>query len=331
MRLKSFLLLLVSLVLIISGCGQSNKNQLSGKSEGEYSDFPKKPIEILVPYAPGGGTDLIARTLAKHLPKHLPNEQSITVVNQDGGGGIVGTTNFLKAKPDGYEILMAPISLFTNTVLLHDVSYEKDSFEPLVKVATARQMLLVQENAPWKDFDEWLNYVKENPGKFSYGVTAIGSKPHIAMELLAEEAGLDVKAVPYGGVGPAKTDLIGGHVDGVVGPINGSDRGTLRPLISYSGERGENSPDVPILKESGYKVTIDVIQAMFVPKDLPEEIKNILHDAIKKTMEDPDFIEEFKKTELDLTYASPEDLKEEIEAEYKLFEDMLENMDFEEE
>lgn len=324
MKLRFVLLLSVFLLLVFAGCSQNNNVESSSESG---DNFPDKTIEIVVPYAPGGGTDLIARTLAKHIPKHLPNEQSISIINKDGGGGVVGTTEFLKAQPDGYEILLGPTELFTNQPHFNELTFDKDSFEPLVKIATARQVLLVQEDAPWDNYEEWYSDVQDNPGEYSYGITAIGTTPHVAMEMLNSAVEIDTKAVPFGGVGPAKTDLQGGHVEGVVGPIVGNDKGVLRALFSFSGERGDNTPDVPTLKEEGIDIGLDVIQCAFVPKDTPKEIQNILHDAIKQTMEDPEFIEDFKSTELDLTYASGEDLKNEMNSEYSKYGEVWEDLD----
>ncbi|MFZ4453548.1 Bug family tripartite tricarboxylate transporter substrate binding protein [Salibacterium aidingense] len=330
MKFRFILFVILILSFIIAGCSQGGNNS-SGKTQEDYSDYPEKSIELVVPYAPGGGTDTIARTLAKHLPKHLPNEQSVTVINKEGGGGVVGTTEFLKADPDGHEILLAPTEIFTNQPHFKDIPFDVESLAPVVKVATARQMLLVQEDAPWTDYEEWLEHVKENPGEFSYGVTAIGVTPHVAMEMLNEEAGIESEPIPFGGVGPAKTELQGGHVDGVVGPISGSDEGTLRALFSFSGERGENSPDVPTLKEQDVDVELDVIQSLYAPKETPEEVRTIFHDAVKATMEDEEFIEEFKSTELDLTYASGEDLKAEMESEFNRYGEIWEDLELPEE
>lgn len=312
MRKVLFAFLILSLFIV--GCSQGNENGSGNKKESK-TNFPERSIELIVPYPPGGGTDLIGRAISKHISKYLPNNQTMTVINKPGGAGVVGVSDFLKAKSDGYEVLMAPISLFTNTPFQKEVAFEYDSFAPLAKIGTARQFVLVQKDAPWENFEDWLEYVKNNPNKFTYGVTGTGGVPHLAMEMLNDLQNVKTKNVAFEGAGPAKTALLGGHVEGIVAPINQADRADLRALFGFSEEKGALTQDIPLLKESGIDVGLDVIQAMFIPQGVPEEVKKILSEAIKKTVEDPEFIEDFKKTELDLTYANAEGLQKEMDAE----------------
>lgn len=327
---NKLLFLFVFAALIIAGCSQSNGEESEQEdvtddqgTEEVTSDYPNKPIELIVNYPPGGGTDLVARTLANHVHKYLPNEQSVTVVNVPGGSGVVGATEVMNAEPDGYQIGMIPTSAITIQPHYGETAYDYQSFEPIIKVATARQLLLVQKDAPWQNFEEWLDYVKENPGEFNYGTAGVGGIQHIAMEMLNEAAGIETKNVPFDGIGPAKTELIGGHVDGVVAPLNSQDEDEMRGLFSFSSEKGQATPDVPLLKDEGIDVELDVVHGLYAPLGTPEDIRQILHDAFKQTLEDPEFIEEFKKTQLDITYGSSDELRQELETQYENIGDTM--------
>lgn len=181
------------------------------------NSFPTKAIQVIVPYAAGGGNDQLARIFQIVMPKYLPNGQSIVVVNKPGGSTVIGTTEIFKAKPDGYTIGIiagAPLSVMP---AYGKTPYKHDSFQPIIKVASNPVILAVSADSSWINYDNWLDYVKKNPGKFSYSSGGAGSAPNLAMEAFNFAANVKTKHVPFDGANPAVTALLGGHVQGFAG------------------------------------------------------------------------------------------------------------------
>ncbi|MGQ7280704.1 Bug family tripartite tricarboxylate transporter substrate binding protein [Brevibacillus thermoruber] len=319
---KLFAIVTVVFTLVAAGCSQhatqSNGNQTAAGAQGSQAktDYPTKPIEIIVPYAPGGGTDSAARILTTAASKYLPNGQSIVVVNKPGGAATIGMTEVFKAKPDGYKIGMTTTGATSIQPHYGKAPYSHDSFQAVIRVLSVPQVLVVRADAPWKTFEEWLEYVKANPDTFTYGTAGAGHTAHLAMEALNMAAGIKTKHVPFDGAGPAVTALIGGHVEGAVVQVQEAkaqmDAGKIRPLINVGSSKVEAYKDVPLAKEKGYDVQVDVYTGVLAPKDTPKEIVTILHDAFKKAMEDPSVIEQFKKLGVEPAYAGPEDFQKDI-------------------
>ncbi|RNB85373.1 tripartite tricarboxylate transporter substrate binding protein [Brevibacillus nitrificans] len=315
---------LIALLLIVSGCSQNGQTSQgsstgtdsgnSGATEAAKSDFPKKPIEMIVPYEAGGANDVAARIIANAANKYMPNGQNIVIVNKPGGATIVGATELFQAKPDGYKIGMLTISTLTNRPHTGNTTFTFDSFTPVIQVFTFPQTLFVKQDAPWKTFEEWLAYVKANPGKFTYGIGASGSSAHLAMASLAGRAGLDMKAVPFSGGAPTVTALMGGHVQGAL--LQSTLAPEARKLVATSSKKSDLIKDVPLLTEKGFDVAFDEVSAILAPKDTPKEIVSILHDAVKKAMDDPQVKEELYKVGADELYASGEDFQKEVDKKF---------------
>lgn len=307
--------LLVSTLL--TACGQQGSAP-EAKTAGEY---PKKAIKMIVPFTPGGNTDLAARIIAQAANKHLPNGQTIVVENKPGGGGTVGSTEVVKTKPDGYVIGMTTGGPITIQPHFGKTAYTPDNIQPIMRVVSMSNVLVVRSDSPWKTFDEWLEYVKQNPGQFKYSTAGTGLSGHITMEALDIKAGIDTKQVPFEGAAPAITALLGSHVEGaIIGAIEAKphvDSGKLRVLINTGTMKSEAFKDIPSLKEKDIDVAVDVWTGIFAPKDLPAEIKDILHETFKKSVEDPEVIEQYKKLGIDTAYAGPDDFKKAIDTEYK--------------
>ncbi|WP_164553250.1 Bug family tripartite tricarboxylate transporter substrate binding protein [Brevibacillus marinus] len=318
---------LVSLVTAIFmlaavGCSQNAAPAPAGQTaagdQGSQTkiDYPTKPIEIIVPYAPGGGTDAAARILANAVSKHLPNGQSMVVSNKPGGAATIGMTEVFKAKPDGYTIGMTTTGATSIQPHYGKSPYTHDSFQAVIRVLSVPQVLVVRTDAPWKTFEEWLEYVKANPDKFTYGTAGAGHTAHIAMEALNMAAGIKTKHVPFDGAGPAVTALVGGHVEGAVVQVQEAkaqiDAGKIRALVNVGSNKIESYKDVPLATEKGYDVQVDVYTGVLAPKDTPPEIVSILHDAFKKALEEPEVIEQFKKIGVEPAYAGPEEFQKDI-------------------
>lgn len=320
-------LLCVSLVFILlsalalAGCGGN-----SAKDGKKDTSYPTKPITLVCQFAAGGATDLLGRALANSVSKHLG--QPVVVENKVGASGTIGTDNVLKAKPDGYTLLTTSTGNFTSTPLVQAVPYDPDKdVRHIINIATQPIMLVVPADSQWKTIDEFVAYVKQNPGKVKYGQNSPGGTTHMAMEMLRKAAALDMKMVPFGGGAmEVVAALLGKHVE--VATVQPSEveehvkQGKLRVLVMFSEKRVKVFPDVPTAKEKGYNVVLGVTKGISGPAGLPDDIVKKLHDAFKKTMDDEDFKAAAKKTgDIDyLDYMSGDDTA-------KLFQKMTKDME----
>ncbi len=300
--MKKLLTLLVILMLVVTvaGCGGGGKTE----------KFPTKPVTLIVPWAAGGGTDAIARGLAKNTEKALG--QTITVNNITGGGGAVGHGAGLNAKNDGYTVTMITFELLSLPPQKL-VPFTYKDFDLLMRLNTDPAALTVKADSPFKTVKDFVEYAKANPGKLNVGNSGPASVWHIAAGLLEEKAGIKLNHVPFNGAAPAVTDLVGGHIQAVtVSPAEVQSQvkaGKLRMLAVMSDKRDPNFPDVPTFKEAGYDIMFATWRGLAVPKNTPENVKKILADAFKKGYDTPEFQDFAKKAGLGLAYAPAAEFK----------------------
>lgn len=334
--MKKFLMIVLSaLLLIVAGCSQSSqttgaKSDSAAKEKESKIEYPTRPIEVIVPFAAGGSTDIGARIIEKYLPKYLPGAQ-LVIVNKPGGSGSIAITDLFNSKPDGYTLAMSTHRAISMQPLYGNVKYSHDSFQPIAKVFGNQQIMIVKADAPWKTFEEWLEYVKKNPGEFSYGAAGgIGSGAHIPVAELEKQAGFKAKAVSFEGTPPAITAVLGGHVQGaMVQPSDAKtliESGELRALFNVASVPVPYFPEIPLLKDKGFDVAIDSNTSLFAPKGVPEEIVTMLEEALKKTMEDPEVLKEFEKVSLQTNYGGPEVVQKEVDDENVRFGKMLKEL-----
>jgi len=271
--------------------------------------FPTKPITLIVPYPAGGATDVVIRPLAEAAKKYLG--QPVIVDNRGGGGGAVGVGAIIGKNPDGYLLSVVVTSL-------HRVSYiNKLAFDtvkdvsPIIRVAGYLYGILVNQNSPHKSLKDLLDYAKANPGKVSYMASGIGTGGHIAMEELGYFAGgLKFNHLPSKGDQESSTALLGGHVEAISttsGWIPLVDAGKFRLLATYGDKRTKRYPNVPTVYELGYKFVHNSPIGIVGPKGMPKEVVKTLHDAFKKALEDPIFLETMAKFEMPVMYQNTED------------------------
>lgn len=323
---KTSLLFLMIFSLVLGACSQTAQQPTESrpgdapaekKQEGQQmSDFPTKPIELIVPTPPGGSNDTVARVLAKVAQKYLPNGQSVVVVNKPGGGNTIGILDVFNAKADGYTIGFAPS--FTLTVNPHygNVPYTHDSFQTIMRVLQLPGFMYVKGDAPWQSFDELLDYIKQNPEQFSAAV-AVGNKS--LLERINTNAGIQMKIVPYDGSAPAMAALLGGHVQATIGSMIDAkshiEAGTIRPIIGTSGRRVS---DVPLLKEKGIGVEVNQLMGIIAPKGIKDDVLAILHDAFKQALEDQEVTEQLQKIGLEAYYGSSADFQKDLSDNFKM-------------
>ncbi len=274
----------------------------------EAAEFPTREVQIIIPYAAGGATDLIFRALAVTAQKYLG--KPIIVVNRPGGGGTVGVTEASQAKPDGYTLLSAITPL---TILPHQVktTFTYKSFEPIINVVKDPGMFLVRSDSPWKTLHEFLDYAKKNPEMITVGNSGAGGGVHLIALAFEKTAGVKFNHIPFAGGGPSVTALLGGHINAVsVSPPEGIEHvkaGKLRIIALFAEKRFDIFPDVPTVKEQGINFTMGQWRGLVAPKGTPPDVIKKLHDAFKKGMEDPVFIKSAKDMVVNLSYLGPED------------------------
>ena len=254
--------------------------------------WPSKPVTLVVPFPPGGSTDVIARTLSPKLQEKFGS--TFVVENKPGAGGAIGATAVKRAAPDGYTIFVSSLGPFViGPHLIKNSEYDplKD-FDYITVAVQAPNVLAVPANSPHKTLADVIAYQKANPGKLSFASAGNGTSDHLTAELFWQETGTKGVHVPYKGGAPAMTDLLGGQVDAtfmnINTGINNIRAGKLRALAITSNARSPLLPDVPTMEESGVKnVTVYSWQAVAAPKGLPADIKGKLHGAIVAALNDP--------------------------------------------
>lgn len=320
MKNKLTLMIVGILMLALVGCG----GQQAAKAP-EAPKFPTKNVELIVPFAAGGGTDSAARALANSAKDKLG--QSVVVVNKTGGGGAVGMNEGMKAKPDGYSVTMVTVELVTLKHLgLAQLDYQ--GFEPLIRVNMDPSAITVRSDAPWKTLKEFLDYAKANPGKVKVGNSGPGGIWHLAAASLEQKADVKFNHVPYsGGAAPAILALLGGNIDAVaVSPAevdNNVRAGKLKVLAVASDKRVKTMPDVPTMKEAGTDVVLGTWRGLAVPKGTPAPVKQKLHDSFKSAMEDKAFVDYMDKAGLGIAYLSSADFQKSIEDQSAAFGDLI--------
>ena len=218
------------------------------------TDYPIRPVKVIVPSPPGGGTDILARVLAQHLSKALG--QPFFVENKAGAGNMIGIEFVAHAAADGYTVLLVPSTLVLNSVLYKKVPYDPvRDFAPVTLAATAPNVLVVNPALPAKSLAELIALARAKPGALSYGTPGIGTSPHLSMELLKSMAGIDLQHVPYRGTAAAVTDVIGGQIAVTFANALTAkpqvDAGRVRALAVSGPKRIEALPAVPPVAEAG--------------------------------------------------------------------------------
>lgn len=289
--------------------------------------FPSRPIELVVPFPAGGTTDLMGRALARAMARHLPNNQSVVVVNVAGASGIVGITSVYNAKPDGYRIGLAGYTTFSLHPHYGRTVFTHDGLQQLGRVANFSQVMLVRKDAPWQTFEDWIAYVKQNPEKFTYGVPGVGSILHITMEQINQKAGLRTKAVPFNGGAEQMAALLGGHVQGAISGVGDArtylDSGELRILFNAGTSADSYTEKAPTVKEKGIDVAGDIAFSAVAPKGIPPDTLSVLQEAVRKALEDPQLVEQFQKVGLKPGYATPQEVQREIQAQFEANREVL--------
>jgi len=271
--------------------------------------FPSKPVTLIVPWTPGGTTDVALRALATATEGHLG--RSIVIENRPGAGGTLAPAQMAAlAKPDGYTVSQIPISVF-RLPFLSRTSYDpaKD-FTFIIGLTGYTFGVVVRSDAPWKTFHEVLAAGKANPGTITYGTAGAGTTPHITMEQIARQQGVKLVHVPFKGSSELTTALLGGHIHALAdatGWAQQVNEGKLRLLVSWGASRTKNWPTVPTLREIGIDIVSNSPYGIGGPKGIDPETVKVLHDAFKKGLDEPSNLAAMAQFDQERFYLSSEE------------------------
>ena len=286
-------------------------------------DYPNKPIRMIVPYPPAGGTDVVARVLNEPLSSTLG--QPIVIDNKGGAAGNLGTDLVAKAMPDGYTILFTLSSHTINPKLYPKLPFdvEKD-FTAISLAAYIPQILVVHPSLPVTNIQELIAHAKANPGKLNYASVGIGSPGHIAGELFKLRTGVDIVHVPYKGGGPAVSDTLGGQVQLLFVSLPAAYQhvkaGRLRPLAVASDKRSIAAPDIPTIAEQGVDCVVNSWYGALVPAKTPPAIVARLNAAMVKVLQTPELKDKLMAQGAEAAWTTPAEFEALIRDELKKWE-----------
>ena len=275
-------------------------------------DYPTRPVEMIVPFAAGGGSELLARLISDGLSKRLG--QPFVVLNRPGANTNLGTLAAVRSKPDGYTLLIASIGLAANPSLYKKLAFEPQTdLEPITLIANSPTVLAVPPSLPVRSLGDFIAYVKARPGELNYGSYGVGSGPHLATELFQDLTGTRMVHVPYGGGGPAALGAMTNQVQALfssVLPVLGMLRsGTLKAIAIASDQRSELLPDVPTFKESGLDYRTGTWFGLLAPAGTPSAVIGKLHTAAVAVLQDQGVRAKIVEQGADIVANSPEEFR----------------------
>lgn len=327
-RVKTICVLLLAVTLMITGCG-NNSSQSEGQSSGELDEnkFPTKPISLLVPYAPGGSSDMAARILSKYSQKYLG--APLVVVNKPGGGGSLAYDEVVEANPDGYTLALVTTTSAINPIYGGTKYKYPVDMQGIAKISDIPHTLTVNANAEYKTLEDFIQYVKNHPDNAKYGTSTIGGATHITAETFCKAAGIKMEVVPFDGGSSVMTALLGNHIqasfDTIADAREQVQAGKLRVLAIASEKRVDDPlwKDTPTFKEKGLDVVGGSWNGIAAPKGIPDYVKSTFADGFGKMLNDPDVIDEFKKLGLTVNYLGPDEFEEFWNERYERFTEIV--------
>lgn len=263
------------------------------------ADYPNRAITVVIPFAPGGLVDNVARPLADALSREL--HQPVVIENKGGAGGVVGTGAVARSKPDGYTLLLTLSSISVlpeaDKLLGRKPAFQLDQFTPIARITADPNLLVVRADAPWRTAKELVEDSKRNPHSYNYGTSGVYGAMHVPIEMLKHDSDAKITHVPFSGGGPAMNALLAGQIQvAASGAPNAGQfikAGKLRALAHWGDKPLSSFPDVPSLKSLGYDVNFVQWTALMTPAGTPQAVVKRLRDAVRTVTQDPKLQETF--------------------------------------
>ncbi|OAZ99269.1 hypothetical protein ADS46_02230 [Halomonas sp. G11] len=276
--------------------------------------YPEDPVEFIVPWGPGGGSDILMRLVSNHIEDHLG--QPLPVINMPGVSGTVGLADLAERPNDGYTVGQIHDGfLVSHHTGLTPLNW--DDFEPVGSITASPQYLTVNPDNGWETMEDFVDYASENPGEIRFGVT-LGGVPHLHAAMIAEAEGLDFRFVGFEGTGERIRALVGGHIDAAMGDIASSNQfvenGDLSFLAVGHTERMAQTPDVPTMMELGYEdLQLSILRGLIAPKGTPEDHIDVLAAALEATSNDEDFVRAVNNSGAEVQFMGPDEFRAHLE------------------
>ena len=294
-------------------------------ADAPQQKYPVRPVRIIVPYAPGGGADVVARVISQKLSDTLGH--SIVVDNRSGGGGTIGSETAVRATPDGYTLAFVS-GAYTTMAAVHKLPYDAvRDITPIVLVGEASSIAAVHPSVPVKSVKELVAFARANPGKLNYGSGGTGGFSHLVVALFELQANVRMTHVPYKGTGPALNDVIGGQLQLIFGSTPSTaphvKSGRLRAVGVTSKERSSALPDVPPIAETVPGYYAPLLYGLFGPKGLPPHVTTLWNREIQKLLQMPDMKDRLTSAGIDAAGGTPEQFRDALRADLERWQKVV--------
>ena len=291
------------------------------------SNYPDRPVRIIVPAPPGGGSDTFARLIAQHLQEEL--KQPFVIENRPGGGTFIGMDAVVRSPPDGYTLYLSPSTTTSIHLVRKNMPFDvRKALAPVTQIAVLPYALVVHKNVPAKTVSELVELAKRSPQKLSYGSAGVGTGPHMAMALFNHMAGIDIQHIPYSGVAQGVTDILGERVSGmmlnVVTAAPHIEKGTMRALGVTSSQPTAAMPDVPPIAKSVPDYEALQWFALMAPGGTPKPILNRLQQLIAEGMKKPEVQKQLKNAGAEAVANTPDEFAKVIDREIETWSKLAE-------
>ncbi len=289
-----------------------------------HAEWPKdNPIEIVVAFAPGGSTDVMARAMQPFLEKELGTK--IVIVNKPGASGEIAYTYLSQAKPDGYTFSFINTPGYLSMQVQRKLRYDPKIIQAVARIVDDPTAFVVKADAPFKTLPDLVAHAKANPRRVFVGSSGVGTDDHLAMILLEMASDVLLTHVPYPGASETRTNLLGGHI--TVGGLNVSefasgDTASIRPLATFGDKRSPEAPDVPTAKELGFEVFMSSERGLAAHRNIPADTRARFSAAVKKVVDDPEFKAKAKQLSLPLAYLTGEEWEQQMPRRLQSFQDI---------
>ena len=289
----------------------------------QYAD---RPLTIISGYPAGGLVDIVARLLAEGMKTRFP--KGVIVAIRSGAGGSIAAQEVATGKPDGYTVVLTPLSTLVIQPQLSELRFKTpEDYEPVVNIVSYYPLLVVRPDAPWKSINDFVAEAKANPGKMRIGTPGEGTSSHLNLEEFMRAAGIKLTHIPYRGWAESSPAVLGGHIEAIVAQPGEAkpfvDAKKMRALVVFQESRHPAFPDAPTAKEHGWNVANGVWFLLMAPKVTPAPQLKYIHDAAKAAIEDPAFVSQMSSRGVDVDYRPGDKLRADLLREYRLHTEIL--------